>query len=748
MDISRNCRKILAFVMTLAVVLSVMLIPGTKNAKAAGDTPEVKVLGATLRLAAGDNNGKQSMRIGIQINNANKANACAIMLTVGGKTYTVATKASKAGADGETQAKLHSKDVDNNSVVYAVIVTNIPEDDFYTNIGIVGKVWDMSDNEYSTESADKNIMGIVNSLQRKYPTLNITISDGTLYQDKDNTGTPTALTSSDLTGYNSNDPQQYTETEIDLSDLSKVVFDGSSVSPDTWPEGFAYDAVNGITIGSSNNVEFRYDMGFTAELGDKVEVNITGTTESGFEGFRCWLGDRTHTYNLAEGEYIKCTPEPQGGTFAFDISQTMIVKENAGDSTADAVTVKAITASKKLANMTISSIKVTYLGGDPAPTPTPVPTASPAPTAAPTEAPAPAGGAYVETANKVVINAADALENSSYAYCVDGTKDDITFKWAASGDGIQTGPNSGKNWTTGTILGLHNIAPALNYRIMITNAGDYSLLANMSNPDNGSDSYFVAVDGVFKYNAASGELTGEKTWYGVSNVINLTVGEHILTIYAREDGLLINQLMLTTDKTNDQPADGVLADPTDREALTSSTGAYVEENSIVAINAADAFENSQYAYFTDSYDSESGKLTLWLRNGSGIQAAPENGGRKWTTGNWDSLYNIAPSINYKFNITNAGSYYVRVNMSNPNASGDSFHVGIDGSYKQEIAGDPRTGVMEWQGNNNTISLSAGEHTITIFAREDGIVANQILLTTDLSNVPETGVLATPSSRTK
>ena len=145
-------------------------------------------------------------------------------------------------------------------------------------------------------------------------------------------------------------------------------------------------------------------------------------------------------------------------------------------------------------------------------------------------------------------------------------------------------------------------------------------------------------------------------------------------------------------------------------------------------------------------DSESGKLTLWLRNGSGIQAAPENGGRKWTTGNWDSLYNIAPSINYKFNITNAGSYYVRVNMSNPNASGDSFHVGIDGSYKQEIAGDPRTGVMEWQGNNNTISLSAGEHTITIFAREDGIVANQILLTTDLSNVPETGVLATPSDR--
>ena len=753
MFVTNNCRKLIACMMVIAFILTGMIVT-PKPVKAEGSAPSVKVLGATLRLGTKDydNNGAQSMLIGIQVDNADKAESCAIKLTATGsngteRTYTVATKQDRIVGNGKVQTTLHSKDTTRKSIVYAVVLYNITEANFYSNISVEGEVWDMCSNKTSTTPENKNVMGVVNALKIRYPDLNISISGGTLYQDKNNTGTPAVLTKADLTEYNYNaeDPEEHDETEIDLSDLSKVVFDSSSTSPVTWPTGFAYDAANGITIGSSYNVELRYDMGFTAYLGDKVSVNIIGTAESGFEGFRCWLGDRNHTFNLAEGEYIKCTPNPEENTFAFDITKTMTVKENAGDSTADAITVKAISASKKLSNMTISSIKVTYLGGNPAPTATPVPTASPTPTPEPTATPV-TYGCYIETSGKVVINAADALENSGYAYCVNGTKDDITFEWAVSGDGIQAGPNSGKNWTTGTIKGLHNIAPALNYRIMITNAGDYSLLANMSNPDNASDSYFVAVDGVFKYNAANGELIGAKSWYGVNNVINLTEGEHLLTIYAREDGLRINQLMLTTDKTNDQPADGVLAEDNSREVVSGPAGAYIEESGIVAINAADVLENSQYAYYTDSYDDENGKLTLWLRNGSGIQAAPENGGRSWGTGSWDGLNNIAPSINYKVNITNAGNYYVRINMSNPNSSADSCHVCVDGNYSYEIAGSPRTDILAWQGVNSTVSLSAGEHTITIFAREDGIVANQILLTTDLSNVPEAGVLATPSDR--
>ena len=106
----------MAFVLSVALVLSVLFIPNTSAAKE-GD-PTVKVLGATLRLGDTDNSGKQSMRIGIQIDGANKASACAIQLTVGTKTYTVA---SKAGIGGDVvQSTLHSSDIDNNSVIYAV----------------------------------------------------------------------------------------------------------------------------------------------------------------------------------------------------------------------------------------------------------------------------------------------------------------------------------------------------------------------------------------------------------------------------------------------------------------------------------------------------------------------------------------------------------------------------------------------------------------------------------------------------
>jgi hypothetical protein len=197
MTITNGCKKLMAFVMSVALVLSVLFIPEAKQAKAA-DPPSVKVLGATLRLSSGDNDGTQSMRIGIQVDNANQAYACAIQLTVGTKTYTVATKAGKGN---EVQEKLHSKDEANNSVVYAVVLKGIPESAYYSTISIQGKAWDIDDNLYQSDPTEKNVMGVVDTIKDKFPGLNICILNGSLYKDA---GT-SKLTSSDISGY-SNDP--------------------------------------------------------------------------------------------------------------------------------------------------------------------------------------------------------------------------------------------------------------------------------------------------------------------------------------------------------------------------------------------------------------------------------------------------------------------------------------------------------------------------------------------------------------
>lgn len=70
----------------------------------------------------------------------------------------------------------------------------------------------------------------------------------------------------------------------------------------------------------------------------------------------------------------------------------------------------------------------------------------------------------------------------------------------------------------------------------------------MSNPNNNADSYHVLVDGVYKYTHNSGDMSGKMIWRSAGKGLALSAGEHTITIAAREDGLLINQILLSNDK--------------------------------------------------------------------------------------------------------------------------------------------------------------------------------------------------------
>lgn len=129
----------------------------------------------------------------------------------------------------------------------------------------------------------------------------------------------------------------------------------------------------------------------------------------------------------------------------------------------------------------------------------------------------------------------------------EGASDGV-HSWQAAGNGIQVTPDTGKNWTTGSWDALNGIAPVLKYKIKITNPGDYYVFVNMSNPNNAADSYFVALDGVYQYIGATGEQIKHETWYSEKKAVNLTEGEHELIIFAREDGLLINHILLSSDR--------------------------------------------------------------------------------------------------------------------------------------------------------------------------------------------------------
>ena len=163
------------------------------------------------------------------------------------------------------------------------------------------------------------------------------------------------------------------------------------------------------------------------------------------------------------------------------------------------------------------------------------------------------GTAYFEEGGEVVIDAANALDESQYSW----TDTDGNYEWTLTSDrdGLSIQPETGVKWeNTSDNL---SAAPSLNYMVEINNSGTYYLFVNMSAPNADADSYHVVVDGKYAYTHNSGDMSGEKVWKSASVGTELSAGEHTITIVPREDGFVINQIVLTTNK-NANFSDGVL----------------------------------------------------------------------------------------------------------------------------------------------------------------------------------------------
>ncbi len=177
-------KKVKRVLTSLAVTAAVALSGITYSSDmvyAKSVLPEVTVLGATLSLDA--DSGYQSMRIGIQVKNADKASACGMRITRGTKTIEFST--AKEG-----QNKLYDVDRDTNTVVYAVKIKNIPADNFDDNFSIEGFATPIdggvNNNVTTEENATKSVNGVVAAIKKSLGDESIDImDDGTLARCED-----------------------------------------------------------------------------------------------------------------------------------------------------------------------------------------------------------------------------------------------------------------------------------------------------------------------------------------------------------------------------------------------------------------------------------------------------------------------------------------------------------------------------------------------------------------------------------
>ncbi len=213
---------------------------------------------------------------------------------------------------------------------------------------------------------------------------------------------------------------------------------------------------------------------------------------------------------------------------------------------------------------------------------------------------------YNEENGLVVFDAADAMANGSFTYSTDS--DDGIHTWEYLNGGISVLPDNGSNWQSTSLSALNGNAPSLTYGVMINNAGSYYLYTNTSVPNNAADSYHIFVDGEYWHTVNTSQFPIEKySWYNAGNSISLTAGKHTITVYAREDGLAINQFALSTNGS--ESLEGLL--------LVSKTVAYTDTISMNDLENVSLMVGGVYREIGIVAVSGSGKaVTLSVENGN------------------------------------------------------------------------------------------------------------------------------------
>lgn len=163
-----------------------------------------------------------------------------------------------------------------------------------------------------------------------------------------------------------------------------------------------------------------------------------------------------------------------------------------------------------------------------------------------------------------------------------------------------------------------------------------------------------------------------------------------------------------------------------------ATGMFVETAGVIAIEAEYALVNSENAYITFSKDDE--KIT-WSHllgetcNGTGLVMQVEKANLFWEKAE------DAPGMHYKLKLSQGGEYHLWLLLRHYNSKSDSCYFGVDGVIRpiSEQFGNGKlhtynTSQVYYWCHMTDISMSEGEHVLSILARKSELRIDRIYLT--------------------
>ena len=352
---------------------------------------------------------------------------------------------------------------------------------------------------------------------------------------------------------------------------------------------------------------------------------------------------------------------------------------------------------------------------------------------------------------------------------------------ASGGKYVAAPRGSGSNYSFST-------PNRVEYCVHVNQAGKYRVKGWVYATDSNHDSFFVQIDDqpANGYLWDTKKNTSYAQYYLYTRAqrdpieVNLSAGDHSIVFYLREDDTRLDRFTFELVGTNRAPVVSNISNQ------TSTVGANVS----LQVNAGDA-DNDILSYSASglpaglSINSSTGKITgspttaqtknvtitvsdgnaqdstsfSWTINsasscGGLIQEAEDaslfgtikvgndasaSGGKYIYAATGTGEYYGGPSENHKaefcVNITNAGSYRIKTWVKAADKSHDSYFVRVDGQPVVAYIWDTVKGFSFAEdfvstrggGKYVTINLSAGEHTISFYQREEETKLDKIQL---------------------
>ena len=301
-----------------------------------------------------------------------------------------------------------------------------------------------------------------------------------------------------------------------------------------------------------------------------------------------------------------------------------------------------------------------------------------------------------------------------------------------SGSGMAALPDNGNIFNAAVDYTANS--PRLDFQVQIASPGTWYVHVRGAGPDSGGDSCHIGLNGLPSSSADRVSLDTEALAWTNQDLggqrLTLTIptaGTHTITLWMREDGAVVDKLVLTTDVNFSPSGTG----PTESASTPIATQApYLGSPTTIAavgnsIIQAEHYDNGGLDVSVHDANATNDNVGTTIRSDGEDWDLATNGSDTWIdsiqSGDW---------YEYTISVAETGTYDVTLRTGAPYLGGGTLHIEVAGTNLTGSVSVPQTAGIDMFTDTTVtgIPLAAGEHTLRLVFNSNNISCDRMVIT--------------------